>query len=295
MLNVPPGAIGGEFQVPPFAVDVCDVESLLVHVTVPPAETVTGLGLKAVVVIVDAPMTIDAATLAPEVDIVVEGVDGEDELQATEKPNRATSAIRMLIQSTLSWMPQRANLMLLQARGHVPRILYACVSQSNGGRGGKDAYESRNDFVVCKARALSVYAWRDCSQPRHRFSHRLLAATIGCFALVLEANCDLLSPAGLVRTSPSFATRFGMSGLYVQQGTRRAIEPDRFIRWCFVKARTGPHCVFETRGELAVRTVFTFTGRLARVRATGRHTAAACRLINAGHPFPDANVRIRVR
>src|SRR5580700_1751161 len=94
MLNVPPGAIGGEFQVPPFAVDVCDVESLLVHVTVPPTETVIGLGLKAVVVIVDAPTTIDAATLEPEGDVIDEGVDGEDELHATEKPSRSvTSAI----------------------------------------------------------------------------------------------------------------------------------------------------------------------------------------------------------
>ena len=30
---------------PPFAVDVCVLESLLVHVTVPPTETVTGLGV----------------------------------------------------------------------------------------------------------------------------------------------------------------------------------------------------------------------------------------------------------
>ena len=73
------------------------MESLLVHVTVPPTETAIGLGLKAVVVIVDAPMTIDAATLAPEVDIVGEGVEGEDELHATEKPNRATSTIRKVI------------------------------------------------------------------------------------------------------------------------------------------------------------------------------------------------------
>src|ERR1700686_2809935 len=97
MLNVPPGAIGGEFQAPPFAVDVCVVASLLVHVTVPPAETVIGLGLKAVVVIVDAPVTIDAAPLEPEGDGTGEGVDGEDELHATEKPNRATSTIRKVI------------------------------------------------------------------------------------------------------------------------------------------------------------------------------------------------------
>jgi hypothetical protein len=49
------------------------------------------------VVIVDAPVTIDAATLEPEGDGVGEGVDGEDELHATEKPNRATSTIRKVI------------------------------------------------------------------------------------------------------------------------------------------------------------------------------------------------------
>ena len=97
MLKLPPGAITGELQAPPFAVDVCDVESLLVHVTVPPTETVIGLGLKAVVVIVDAPMTIDAATLEPEVG-VGEAVDGEDELHATEKLSRiAAVAIRMVM------------------------------------------------------------------------------------------------------------------------------------------------------------------------------------------------------
>jgi hypothetical protein len=94
MLKFPPGGITGEFQAPPFAVDVCDVESLLVHVTVPPTETVIGLGLKAVVVIVAAPGTIDAATLEPEEGDVGELVDGEDEPHATEQPRRsATSAI----------------------------------------------------------------------------------------------------------------------------------------------------------------------------------------------------------
>lgn len=97
MLKVPPGAITGELQAPPFAVDVCDVESLLVQVTVPPTETVIGLGLKAVVVIVDAPGTIDAPTLEP-VDVGIgEAVDGEDEPHATEKPSSsATGAIRMV-------------------------------------------------------------------------------------------------------------------------------------------------------------------------------------------------------
>src|ERR1700722_6826886 len=98
MLKLPPGGITGEFQAPPFAVDVCDVESLLVHVTVPPTETVIGLGLKAVVVIVDAPGTIDAPTLEPGDVGIGEAVDGEDELHATEKQSRiATGAIRMVM------------------------------------------------------------------------------------------------------------------------------------------------------------------------------------------------------
>src|SRR5580693_8549467 len=92
MLKVAPGAITGELQAPPFAVDVCDVESLLVHVTVPPTETVIGLGLKAVVVIVDAPGTIEAATLEPEDGDVGELVDGEEEPHATEKPSRSVTA-----------------------------------------------------------------------------------------------------------------------------------------------------------------------------------------------------------
>jgi hypothetical protein len=53
--------------------------------------------LKAVVVIVDAPGTIDAPTLEP-VDVGVgEAVDGEDEPHATEKPSSsATGTIRMV-------------------------------------------------------------------------------------------------------------------------------------------------------------------------------------------------------
>jgi hypothetical protein len=97
LLKVPPGTITPEFQAPPVAVDVCDVESLLVHVTVPPTETAIGLGLKAVVVNNDAPGTIDAPTLEPEGE-VGEGVDGDDEPHATEKPSRsATDAIRPIM------------------------------------------------------------------------------------------------------------------------------------------------------------------------------------------------------
>jgi hypothetical protein len=95
ILKLPPGAITGELQAPPFAVDVCEIESLLVHVTVPPTGTIIGLGLKAVVVIAAAFATIDAATPEPEGDVVDEGVDGEEEPHANEEPsNAATSAIR---------------------------------------------------------------------------------------------------------------------------------------------------------------------------------------------------------
>jgi hypothetical protein len=96
MLNLPPGAIRPEFQAPPVAVEVCVMESLLVHVTVPPTGTAIGLGLKAVVVRTDAPGTIDAETV--ELEDVGEGVDGDDELHATEKPSRsATGAIRQIM------------------------------------------------------------------------------------------------------------------------------------------------------------------------------------------------------
>jgi hypothetical protein len=96
ILKLPPGAITGELQAPPFAVDVCEIESLLVHVTVPPTGTAIGLGLKAVVVRTAAPGTIDAETV--ELEDVGDGVDGDDELHATEKPSRsATGAIRQIV------------------------------------------------------------------------------------------------------------------------------------------------------------------------------------------------------
>jgi hypothetical protein len=98
MLNVPPGAIPPEFQAPPFATEVCVIESLLVHVTVAPTDTVTGFGEYAVVVSVDDPVTID--TGVPDVGDVV--VDGEDELQATERLNRKmTSAVRRSMSNLL--------------------------------------------------------------------------------------------------------------------------------------------------------------------------------------------------
>src|SRR5262249_11282496 len=77
MLNVPPGAIEPEFQLPLFATDVCVTLSLFIHVTVVPTGTLTGFGENAVVVSVDAP-----ATIATGVPLVGDVVDGDDELQA---------------------------------------------------------------------------------------------------------------------------------------------------------------------------------------------------------------------
>jgi len=76
MVYFAPGAIAPEFQ--PGPVDVCAVESLLVQVTLPPGDTVTGLGAKAVVVRTDAPLTIDTGVpLAPVLGVVgVVGVVG---------------------------------------------------------------------------------------------------------------------------------------------------------------------------------------------------------------------------
>jgi hypothetical protein len=68
-----------EFHDPSSADDVCEVLSLLVHVTVPPGAITTGLGAKAVFVLTDAPLTIDTGVpcvLVPPVDGLV-GVDPE--------------------------------------------------------------------------------------------------------------------------------------------------------------------------------------------------------------------------
>ena len=58
-LNDAPGAMLPEFHDPSSADDVCVVVSLLVQVTVPPAETVTGFGANAFVVLSDEPLVID--------------------------------------------------------------------------------------------------------------------------------------------------------------------------------------------------------------------------------------------
>jgi hypothetical protein len=83
MLNVPPGAIEPELQAPALATEVWVMESLLVHVTMPPTDTVIGFGAKAVVVMVDAPETIDTAPGPP--DRVDAGAAGDDEPHAAAK------------------------------------------------------------------------------------------------------------------------------------------------------------------------------------------------------------------
>jgi hypothetical protein len=86
-VNDCPGESDGELQAPPSAVDVCAMLSLLVHVTIVPAATVSGFGEYAVVVSVDEFATIDTAV----VPVPDEGDEGEeDELHAVVS---ATAAI----------------------------------------------------------------------------------------------------------------------------------------------------------------------------------------------------------
>jgi hypothetical protein len=125
-VNVPPGAIEPELHVAPSAVDVCAVESLLVHVNEPPTGTVIGFGEYAVVVNVDEPATMEADTVEP----VGDGdVDGEDELHATETLNiSATRINRKLIRVNLLYTCTLANrlpscpgsALLVKARGGSP-------------------------------------------------------------------------------------------------------------------------------------------------------------------------------
>jgi hypothetical protein len=101
MLNVPPGAIGPELHWPPSAVDVCVLVSLLVQDTVPPTATTTGLGAYAVVVSVEEPLTIDAATVELDDDVVGDGVAGVDCPQASDEARISpTTAIRNLMATT---------------------------------------------------------------------------------------------------------------------------------------------------------------------------------------------------
>ena len=104
-MNVAPGAMLPESHVPPSPVDVCAMVSLLVHVTAAPTATVIGFGVKAVVVSVLAPLTIDAAVPAPGAgdgegvgdgagDGVGDGVDGEyDDPHPNEIANKSVAIV----------------------------------------------------------------------------------------------------------------------------------------------------------------------------------------------------------
>jgi hypothetical protein len=76
-LNTAPGAIAPEFQTAPSDVDVCVIESLFVHVTVPPFAIVTGFGWYAVVSKVRAPATIEIEAFEVVLVVVVTGIIGD--------------------------------------------------------------------------------------------------------------------------------------------------------------------------------------------------------------------------
>ena len=92
-LKVAPGAIVAESNAPPFAVDVCAVLSLFIHVTVPPTDTVTGFGEYAVVVRLDEPLTIE--TRVPVGVGVGVGVDGEFEEPPHAQQASATAGVNI--------------------------------------------------------------------------------------------------------------------------------------------------------------------------------------------------------
>jgi hypothetical protein len=110
MLNLPPGAIDPESQPPPVADAVCAVLSLLVHVTVPPTEMLTGFGEYAFVVSVDDPLTIDTGVpVAPD-----EGVVGEfDDPHPLKTINKsaADAILKLMFTTTSSGAVQRACLL----------------------------------------------------------------------------------------------------------------------------------------------------------------------------------------
>ena len=86
LLNVAPGAIDPEPNDPSSPFAVWAVLSLLVHVTVPPAEIETGFGEYAVVVKVDEPLTIETGVPA-----FPDGEDGELAPQPMAKPMNPAS------------------------------------------------------------------------------------------------------------------------------------------------------------------------------------------------------------
>jgi hypothetical protein len=116
-VNVPPGAIEPELHAPPSAVDVCAVESLLVHFTEPPTGTVIGFGEYAVVVNVDAPATIAADTLEPVVGV---GDVDEEEPHARETLNISATRMNRKLIRKISLCMTLSQFACPRARRHSP-------------------------------------------------------------------------------------------------------------------------------------------------------------------------------
>ena len=83
-LNVAPGAIVPEFQDPSSPAEVCASVSLLIQLTVSPAEMVIGFGAYAVFVKLAARLTMD--TGVPVTLVPPDGEEGEYELQPMVRP-----------------------------------------------------------------------------------------------------------------------------------------------------------------------------------------------------------------
>jgi hypothetical protein len=93
-LNVRPGAIVPELNDPLSPVAVCSVESLFVHVTVPPTEIESGFGEYAFVVKLDEPLTMATCVGG----VPSDGAAGELDPQAMVNPiNPASTLNRNLI------------------------------------------------------------------------------------------------------------------------------------------------------------------------------------------------------
>jgi hypothetical protein len=113
---------------------VCVVESLFVHVTIPPTGTVTGLGAYALVVNVDAPTTITTGAPGVEEAGGVVGVGetvGEDvdPPQPNEMRSRATSEIENLMDAALTKRRTTAQMAETRRRTRLLARVRAVVSR----------------------------------------------------------------------------------------------------------------------------------------------------------------------
>lgn len=99
-LNWPLGWITPESQVPPLAVDVWAVLSLFLHITVVPTEMFRGFGEYAVVVSVDAPLTMLALVLEPEGKGIGEG-DGAGDVLLPHPMETVKTIMAMVIRSDM--------------------------------------------------------------------------------------------------------------------------------------------------------------------------------------------------